>query len=54
MRAERSYKGFYRSISLPVKIVPEQAKASYKNGVLEVVMPKAEKKKLKKAKIQIE
>jgi len=54
IRAERSYKGFYRSISLPVKIIPEQAKASYKNGILEVVMPKAEKKRLKKAKIRVE
>lgn len=54
LRAERSYKGFYRSIGLPAKIIPERAKASYKNGVLEVVMPKTEKKKLKKAKIQVE
>jgi HSP20 family protein len=54
LRAERSYKGFYRLISLPVKIMPEKVKASYKNGILEVVMSKAEKKKLKKAKIQVE
>ncbi len=54
IKSERSYKGFYRSINLPVKIVPEQVKASYKNGILEVVMPKAERKKLKKAKIQVD
>ena len=50
LRSERSYKGFYRSISLPSRIIPEQTKASYKNGVLEVVMPKAEKKKIEKSK----
>lgn len=50
LKAERSYKGFYRSMSLPSRVIPQQAKASYKDGVLEVVMPKAEKKKLEKAK----
>jgi HSP20 family protein len=50
IRAERSYRGFYKSIALPVKVIPEKSKATYKNGILEVVMPKAEKKKQKKAK----
>lgn len=50
LRAERSYKGFYRSMSLPSRVIPQQAKASYKDGILEVVMPKAEKKKLEKVK----
>jgi len=50
LRAERSYKGFYRSMYLPSKVIPEQAKASYKDGVLEIIMPKSEKKKLEKAK----
>ena len=54
LKAERSYKGFYRSMGLPVKVMPEQAKASYKDGVLEVIMPKAEKKKLKKTKVKVE
>jgi len=48
IREERAYRGFYRSMDLPCKIVPDQAKASCKNGVLEVVMPKAEKKEAKK------
>ncbi|MCD6226173.1 MAG: Hsp20/alpha crystallin family protein [Candidatus Aenigmarchaeota archaeon] len=52
LRAERSYKGFYRSIDLPCKIIPDKVKASYKNGILEIVMPKAEKKKMKKIKIE--
>jgi HSP20 family protein len=49
LKAERSYKGFYRSLSLPLRVIPEEAKASYRDGVLEVVMPKAEKRKLEKA-----
>jgi HSP20 family protein len=54
LRAERAYKGFYRSISLPVKVIPEKAKASYKNGVLTVRMPKAEKEEKETRRIEIE
>lgn len=55
LKEERSYKGFYRSITLPVKVIPEQSKATYKDGILEVVMPKAEKKKAEKAtKIEVQ
>ncbi len=49
IREERSYKGFCRSMLLPSKVLPEQAKASYKNGILEVVMPKAPKKQAREA-----
>jgi len=52
LREERTYKGFYRSVSLPTRVIPEQAKASYKDGILEVVVPKAEKKKVKKVEIE--
>ncbi|MCD6590895.1 MAG: Hsp20/alpha crystallin family protein [Candidatus Aenigmarchaeota archaeon] len=52
-RVERSYKGFYRSLNLPVKVIPNQAKATYRNGILEVSIPKAEKKE-KANKIHIE
>jgi len=37
---ERRYGGFYRAISLPAEVIPDQVKASYKNGVLEVRMKK--------------
>ncbi|MGB9708132.1 MAG: Hsp20/alpha crystallin family protein [Candidatus Pacearchaeota archaeon] len=43
-RAERSYKGFYRSMTLPCKVVPEKVEAGYKDGILTIVLPKAEKK----------
>ena len=51
-REERSYRGFYRTTALPSSVIPEKAKAKYKNGVLEVKMPKTENKK--KNKIEIE
>jgi HSP20 family protein len=38
-RAERSYGSFYRAIPLPEGAITEQAKATFKDGVLEVVMP---------------
>jgi HSP20 family protein len=43
-RRERSLGKYYRSYSLPAKVKPEKAKATYKNGVLEIVLPKAEEK----------
>ncbi|MEM4325768.1 MAG: Hsp20/alpha crystallin family protein [Candidatus Pacearchaeota archaeon] len=56
IRAERIYKGFYRSIFLPSKIIPDQVKASYKDGILEIIMPKVEKKKqvLKAKKVEVQ
>ena len=36
------YAGFYQSIPLPVTVESDNAKATYKNGVLEVVLPKTE------------
>jgi HSP20 family protein len=38
-RSERSYGRFYREVPLPEGTDPEQASASFKNGVLEVTMP---------------
>lgn len=52
-RRERSLGRYYRSYTLPARVKPEKAKASYKNGVLEVVLPKAEKKEKGKS-IKIE
>lgn len=41
VRRERTYRGFYRRMSLPAKIKPKEVKAKYQNGVLEVHMSKA-------------
>jgi len=38
-RTERSYGSFYRSIPLPEGAMVDQAKASFRNGVLEITMP---------------
>ena len=38
-RSERSYGSFYRSIPLPEGAMTDQAKASFKDGVLEITMP---------------
>jgi HSP20 family protein len=38
-RSERRYGEFYREIPLPEGTNPEQAKAQFRNGVLEVTLP---------------
>jgi HSP20 family protein len=38
-RSERSYGSFYRSIPLPEGIKTEEAKANFRDGVLEISMP---------------
>jgi HSP20 family protein len=43
-RSERRYGQFYREIPLPEGTNPEQAKAEFKDGVLEVDLPLPEKK----------
>ncbi len=50
---ERSYGSFNRSISLPSVVDTEKAKASFKNGVLEIVLPKKEEAKPKEIKLDI-
>ena len=37
---ERSYASYYRVIRLPEPVIPEKAEAEYRNGVLEIVVPK--------------
>jgi HSP20 family protein len=45
---ERQYQGFYRCLGLPTDVIPEKAEASYKDGILEIKIPKTEKAKKKK------
>ncbi|MEW6191758.1 MAG: Hsp20/alpha crystallin family protein [Bacillota bacterium] len=40
-RSERVYGSFSRTIPLPVPVEREKAKASFKDGVLQIVVPKA-------------
>lgn len=51
--AEISYGSFTRTIALPAEVDSEKAKASFKNGVLEVVLPKREEAKPKEIKIEV-
>lgn len=53
-RLERSYGSFCRSFELPAEIKPDKAKASFKDGVLEVRIPKSEEAKKKVRKVTIE
>jgi HSP20 family protein len=52
-RMERFYGRFYRRIPLPAEVKPEEIKATYKEGILEVhiPVPKADKLEVKKVKI---
>ncbi len=43
-QTERSYGSFYRSIPLPQGIDSEQANATFRDGVLEITIPKPEQK----------
>lgn len=44
LRRERGYSRFYRAIRLPTPVDESRAGASFNNGVLEINLPKAEKK----------
>ena len=50
-RAERFYGTFFRSFVLPKTINPEAIAASYKDGVLEVVLPKAKEARARRIEI---
>lgn len=41
-RRERAYGSFTRVIPLNVRVKPDEAQATFKNGLLEVVLPKAD------------
>lgn len=51
VRIERQYGAFQRSFTIGVPIEPDQVKATYKNGILELTVPKAEATKPKKVQV---
>jgi HSP20 family protein len=53
-KLERSYGSFCRSFSLPTEVRGDQTKSTFKDGVLEVRMPKSEEAKNKEVKVKIE
>src|SRR5208283_3085961 len=48
VRQERMTQKFYRRLDLPEKVKADDAKASLKDGVLEIILPKKEPKETKK------
>ena len=52
-RIERSYGSFHRSFTLPSTVDVENIKAKYKDGVLEVTLPKTEEAKPKSIPIEV-
>jgi HSP20 family protein len=50
---ERSYGSFKRSFSLPAEVQTEKASAKFKEGVLEIRIPKTEEAKKKEKKVMI-
>ena len=53
-RSERAYGCFTRSIELPAEVSLEKVKAVFKNGVLEIRLPKSEQAKQKEIRLKIE
>ncbi len=51
---ERSYGSFKRSLRMPAEVLADKAKASFKDGILEIRIPKTEEAKKKERKIPIE
>ena len=50
---ERRFGSFGRAIELPVPVRSEDIQATYKEGVLEIALPKAEVKKAKEIRIKV-
>jgi HSP20 family protein len=51
IQKERTQKKFHRSFKLPVQVIPEKATATYKNGILELRLPKKESREKRPIKI---
>ena len=52
--SERSYGSFSRSIQLPAEVKTEKASAVFKDGVLEIRLPKTEQAKQRGVTIKVE
>ncbi len=53
VRSERYYGSFHRAFTLPAGVDPQKVNASYKDGVLEIALPKREDAKPKQIKVDI-
>lgn len=53
LRSERYYGAFHRSFTLPSGVDAQKVNAAYKDGVLEVLLPKKEEAKAKQVKVDV-
>jgi len=53
-RVERTYGKFSRSFTLPRTVDPEKIAASYRDGILEITVPKKEEAKPKQIRINVQ
>jgi len=54
VRVERFYGRFQRSFTIGIPVKSDEVKAAYKDGILEVTIPKAEEVKPKKVDVAVE
>ena len=52
-RIEKRSRTFSRTVSLPCRVLTEDVKATFKNGVLQIVLPKCKPKQARGVKIDI-
>jgi len=52
-RVERSYGSFQRSFTLPTTVKSDKIDASYKDGILSILLPKAEEAKPKQIEVKV-
>lgn len=53
-RSERSFGTFQRTVQLPGEVLGDRAKATYKDGVLTIVLPRSQKAKPKEIRVEVE
>jgi HSP20 family protein len=52
-RTERLFGAFERTFTLPAPVRADKVKASYRNGVLEIQVPKAEEAKVREIEVEV-
>ena len=53
-RRELRYGSYQRTVALPTAVQADQARAAYRNGILEVRLPKAERARAKSIRVEVE
>jgi len=54
LHVERAYGKFERLVQLPIPVQTDKVKASYRDGILEIKLPKAEEVKPKEIKVDVQ